>query len=99
MYDDFEFKVCELEKEMTGDEIKGKLSGWEEAPGTFTPLGDRGCRYSPDDLTSPTVYFAEDGKTIEVVTKDCFLADVEDYLCRLAQRLGCKIFTEHLEYY
>jgi hypothetical protein len=99
MYDDFNFKICELEKEMTLEEIKGRLDLWEEAPGTFTPLGDRGCRFSPDDWTFPTVYFADDGKTVEVVTKDCDLHDVEDFLCSLAQRLGCRIVTEHLEYY
>jgi hypothetical protein len=98
MYDDFNFKVCELEKDMTVDEIKKKIDGWEETQGTFTPLGDRGARFTPDDWTFPTVYFAGDGRTIEVVTKDCDMNDVDNYLCRLAQRLGCKIVTEHLEY-
>lgn len=99
MYDDFNYKVCELEKEMTVEEVKAKLNNWSDAQGTFTPLGDRGCRYTPDDWMFPTVYFAADGKTIEVVTKDCDMQDVDDYLCRLAQRLGCKIVTEYLEYY
>jgi hypothetical protein len=98
MYDDFNYKICELEKGMTVNEIKEKIDGWEEIPGTFSHLGDRGARFSPDDWTFPTVYFAGDGKTVEVVTKDCDMTDVDEYLCRLAQRLGCKIVTEYLEY-
>jgi hypothetical protein len=98
MYDDFNFKVCELEKDMTNEEIRSKLVDWSETPGVFTPLGDRGARFTPDDWSFPTVYFAEDGRTVEVVTKDCDMSDVDDYLCRLAQRLGCKIVTEYLEY-
>lgn len=98
MYDDFNYKVCELEDIKTLDEIRSKLESWEEMPGTYTTLGDRGARFSPDDWAYPTVYFATDGKTLEVVTKDCDLADVDDYLCSLSQRLGSKILTEHLEY-
>ncbi|UCG39057.1 MAG: hypothetical protein JSV00_02125, partial [bacterium] len=98
-YDDFNYKVCELERDMSLDEIKAKLDTWEEHAGTFTPLGDRGARFSPDDWAFPTVYFASDGRTIEVVTKDCDLYDVDNYLCKLAQLLGCKIVTEHLEYF
>ena len=98
MYDDFNYKVCELEKDMSVDEIKSRLGEWSEMPGTFTPLGDRGARFTPDDWTFPTVYFAGDSKTVEVVTKDCDMNDVDDYLCRLARRLGCKILTEYLEY-
>ena len=99
MYDDFNYKVCELEKAMTIEEIRSRLDAWSETPGTFTPLGDRGCRYTPDDWAFPTVYFSGDGRTVEVVTKDCDMQDVDDYLCMLAQRLGCKIVTEYLEYY
>lgn len=98
MYDDFNYKICEFEKKQTMDEIKAKLESWAEMPGTFTPLGDRGARYTPDNWSFPTIYFASDGITLEVVTKDCDLADVEDYLCGLAQLLGCKILTEYLEY-
>jgi hypothetical protein len=98
MYDDFSYKICEFEREMVLDEIKAKLESWSDMPGTYTHLGDRGARYSPDNWGFPTVYFATDKKTLEVVTKDCDLADVEDYLCSLAQLLECKIFTEHLEY-
>jgi len=98
MYDDFNYKVCELENSMSEEEIKSRLAGWTDMPGTFTPLGDRGARFTPDDWAFPTVYFSGDGKTVEVVTKDCDMNDVDDYLCRLAQRLGCKIVTEYLEY-
>jgi hypothetical protein len=98
MYDDFSYKICEFEKKMVLDEIKAKLESWSETPGTFTALGDRGARFSPDSWSLPTVYFAIDGKTLEVVTKDCDMADVDDYLCNLAQLLDCKILTEHLEY-
>jgi len=98
MYDDFSFKICEFEKIMVLDEIRAKLESWDEMPGNFTPLGDRGARYTPDNWGFPTVYFANDGRTLEVVTKDCDMADVDDYLCSLAQHLECKILTEHLEY-
>ena len=98
MYDDFSYKICEFEKKMVLDDIKVKLESWNETPGTYTPLGDRGARFSPDNWSYPTVYFATDGKTLEVVTKDCDMADVDDYLCSLAQLLECKILTEHLEY-
>ena len=98
MYDDFNYKVCELEKDMKVEQIQERLGGWAEVPGTFTPLGERGARFTPDDWTFPTVYFSTDGRTVEVVTKDCDMSDVDDYLCRLAQRLGCKIVTEYLEY-
>jgi hypothetical protein len=98
MYDDFTYKICEFEKEQILDEIKTKLEAWSEKPGTYTLMGDRGARFSPDSWSFPTVYFATDGKTLEVVTKDCDLADVEDYLCSLARVLGCKILTEYIEY-
>ncbi len=98
MYDDFNYKICELEKDMSLDEIRQKLEAWKDTPGTYTPLGDRGARFSPDRWDAPTVYFATDGRTIEVVTKDLDMQDVDDYLCRLAQLLGCKITTEYLEY-
>jgi hypothetical protein len=98
MYDDFNYKICEFEKKQLLETIKSKLESWSEVPGTYTPLGDRGARYTPDSWGLPTVYFADDGITLEVVTKDCDLADVDDYLCNLAQLLGCKILTEHLEY-
>ena len=98
MYDDLSYKICEFERKMALDEIKAKLETWNEMPGTYTPLGDRGGRYSPDNWSFPTIYFSSDGLTLEVVTKDCDLADVDDHLCNLAQLLGCKILTEHLEY-
>lgn len=98
MHDDFNFKVCEFEKRLALDEIKAKLESWSEMPGNYTPLGARGARYTPDSWGFPTVYFVNDGITLEVVTKDCDLADVDDYLCSLAQLLGCKILTEYLEY-
>jgi hypothetical protein len=98
MYEDFNFKVCEFERKLSLEEIKTRIESWSETPGTFTPLGDRGARFSPDDWTFPTVYFDTDGKTLEVVTKDCDMTDVDDYLCSLARLLECKIFTEHLEY-
>lgn len=98
MYDDFSYKICEFEEIMVLDEIKTRLESWSETPGTYTSLGDRGGRFSPDDWAFPTVYFASDGKTLEIVTKDCDLADVDDFLCNLAQFLDCKILTEHLEY-
>jgi hypothetical protein len=98
MNDDFNFKTCEFERKLDLDEIKAKLESWSEMPGNYTALGDRGGRYTPESWGFPTVYFPIDGMTVEVVTKDCDLADVDDYLCNLAQLLECKIFTEYLEY-
>jgi hypothetical protein len=98
MNDDFNFKTCEFERKLDLDEIKAKLESWSEMPGNYTALGDRGGRYTPESWGFPTVYFPTDGMTVEVVTKDCDLADVDDFLCNLAQLLECKIFTEYLEY-
>ena len=98
MHDDFSFKICEFERKLALDEIQAKLESWSEMPGNYTPLGDRGGRYTPESWGAPTVYFPTGGKTLEVVTKDCDLADVDDFLCNLAQLLECKILTEHLEY-
>jgi hypothetical protein len=99
MYDDFTFKTCELEKQLTLEQVKERLDSWEEFPGTFTPMGDRGARFSPDSWEIPTVYFPHEVNMIEVVTKDLDLHDVEDFLCKLARRLDSKIFTENLEYW
>jgi len=98
MHDDFTYKICEFEKKMDLDEIKAKLESWSEIPGNYTPLGDRGARYTPESWGFPTVYFPTDGTTLEVVTKDCDIADVDDFLCNLAQLLECKILTEYIEY-
>ena len=98
MHDDFNYKVCEFERELNLDEIRSKLESSKQMPGTFTSLGERGARFTPDSWEFPTLYFADDGITLEVVTKDCDLGDVDDYLCSLAQLLDCKILTEHLEY-
>ncbi|UCF31285.1 MAG: hypothetical protein JSV26_02375 [bacterium] len=99
MFDDFNFKVLEFERELSLEEIEGKMKTMADAPGSFTPLGDRGLRWTPDSWELPTIYFADDGKTLEVVTKDLDIGDVDDFLCQLAQVLECKILGEHLEYY
>ena len=99
MFDDFDMRVYEFEKEVPLEEVQRKLESWSEVPGSFIGLGVRGARFIPEDVSCPPVYFASDGHTIEVVTKDLDQDEVENYLCRLAQRLGCKIFSEHLEFY
>lgn len=99
MLDDFNFKVLTFEKQLSLDEIEEKLKKMEDNPGTFNRLGDRGARFVPDSWEMPTLYFALDGLTLEVVTKDLDIGDVEEYLCDLAQVLGCKILGEHLEYW
>ena len=98
MYDDFSYKICEFERKLDLNEIKAKLESWSEMPGNYTALGDRGGRYTPESWGLPTVYFPTDGMTLEVVTKDCDLADVDDFLCDLAQLLECKILSEYIEY-
>ncbi len=99
MLDDFNFKVLTFEKQLSLDEIEEKLKKMEDNPGAFNRLGDRGARFVPDSWEMPTMYFALDGLTLEVVTKDLDIGDVEEYLCDLAQVLGCKILGEHLEYW
>ncbi len=99
MLDDFSFKALAFEKQLSLDEIEEKLKKMEDNPGTFNRLGERGARFVPDSWDRPTMYFALDGVTLEVVTKDLDIGDVEEYLCDLAQVLGCKIFGEHLEYW
>ena len=99
MLDDFNFKSLEFEKELTLDHIREKMSTLTDTPGTYTPLGERGARWSPDSWELPTIYFASDGRTLEVVTKDLDIGIVDNFLCDLAQLLGCKIFSENLEYF
>ncbi|GBE15978.1 MAG TPA: hypothetical protein ENH32_03935 [Proteobacteria bacterium] len=98
MFDDFNFKVLEFEKELDLDYIRGKLEKMEDISGTYDSLGERGGRWVPDSWELPTLYFAGDGTTLEVVTKDMDIGDVENFLCKLAQTLECRIFSEHLEY-
>ena len=99
MLDDFNYKVLEFERELTLDHIREKISTIKEAPGTYTPLGERGGRWCPDSWELPTLYFMSDGKTLEVVTKDLDIGIVDNFLCDLAQALECKILSEYLEYY
>jgi hypothetical protein len=99
MLDDFNYKVLEFEKVLSLEEIKKKLETMTDTPGTYTPLGERGGRWTPDSWDLPTLYFADDGKTLEVVTKDLDIGDVDEFLCNLAQTLECKILSEHMEYY
>ncbi len=99
MLDDFSFKALTFEKQLSLDEIEEKLKKMEDNPGTFNRLGERGARFVPDSWDRPTMYFALDGLTLEVVTKDLDIGDVEEYLCDLAQVMGCKIFGEYLEYW
>ena len=98
MLDDFKFKVLEFERKLTLEEIQEKMKTMKDLPGTYTSLGERGGRWTPDNWELPTLYFATDGKTLEVVTKDLDMGDVDEFLCDLAQILECKILGEHLEY-
>ena len=99
MLDDFNFKMLEFERKLSLEDIEKKMRTMKDAPGNFTPMGDRGLRWTPDSWELPTLYFADDGITLEVVTKDMDIGDVDEFLCHLAQTLGCKILGEHLEYY
>ena len=98
MLDDFNFKVVELERVFTLEEIQEKMKNLKDCPGTYTHLGERGARWTPESWELPTIYFGSDGKTLEVLTKDMDLGDVENFLCDLAQVLECKILGEYLEY-
>lgn len=99
MLDDFNYKVLEFERVLTLEDIKRKIKTMTDAPGNFIPLGERGLRWTPDSWELPTLYFAEDGKTLEVVIKDLDIGDVEEFLCHLARALECKILGEYLEYW
>ena len=99
MLDDFNYKILEFERELTLEEIQEKIKTIKNAPGNYIPLGERGGRWVPESWELPTLYFMSDGKTLEVVMKDLDLGEVEEFLCNLAQVLGCKILGEHLEYY
>jgi hypothetical protein len=99
MLDDFNYKILEFEREMDLEEIQNKIKTMENAPGNYIPLGERGGRWTPDSWELPTIYFASDGKTLEVVMKDMDIGVVDNFLCDLAQVLNCKILGEHLEYY
>ncbi|MDF1535735.1 MAG: hypothetical protein P1S46_04430 [bacterium] len=99
MLDDFNFKILEFERKLALEEIQEKMKTLEAYPGTYTPLGERGGRWTPESWELPTLYFSSDGKTLEVVVKDMDIGDVENFLCDLAQSLGCKILGEYLEYY
>ena len=99
MLDDFNYKVLEFDRELTLEEIQNKIKTFKNAPGTYTPLGERGGRWTPESWELPTLYFMSDGKTLEVVMKDMDIGIVDIFLCDLAQVLNCKILSEHLEYY
>lgn len=98
MLDDFNYKVLEFEEALTLEHIEEKIKAMKNVPGTFIQLGARGARFIPEDREMPTLYFGSNGKTLEVVTKDMDISQVDNYLCDLAQAMGCRIFSEHLEY-
>jgi hypothetical protein len=99
MLDDFNYKILEFEREMDLEDIQNRISAMKNTPGTYIALGERGGRWTPESWELPTLYFASDGKTLEVVLKDLDLGDVDEFLCNLAQVLECKILGEHLEYF
>ncbi len=97
MNDTFDFRVLELAHPLPLEEV-GRLLAASGIPGQFAPLGPRGARFIPEDMTRPAVYFGPDGRTLEVVTKDLDLVEVEDFLCLLARALDCPIHSQHLEF-
>ena len=99
MLDDFNFKTLEFERKLSLDHIKEKIQTLKETKGIYSPLGDRGGRWTPEDWDLPTIYFSSNGLTLEVVMKDMDISIVDNFLCDLAQALECKILGEHLEYY
>jgi hypothetical protein len=92
-------KTVEFEKKLTLEEIEDKLKDTKDLEGTFNRLGERGARFVPDSWEMPTLYFAQDGRTLEIMTKDLDIGQVDELLCNLAQVLDCKILGEHQEYY
>jgi len=98
MFDDFNFRILEFERKLTLDYIRETLDKMEDVPGNYDSLGERGGRWIPESWELPTLYFPADGTTLEVITKDMDIGDVENFLCKLAQTLECRIFSEHLEF-
>jgi len=92
-------KSVEFEKELTLDEIEDKLKDAEDIEGTFNRLGERGARFVPDSWEMPTLYFAQDGRTLEIMTKDFDIGQIDELLFHLARVLDCKILGDHLEHY
>ncbi len=98
MNEDFPIKCFQLEDALPLEEIRRRLTGCKDIPGVVAVIGDQGARFIPDNPEWPATYFAENGRTLEVVVKDLDLSETEDYLCRLARVLGTMILSEHLEY-
>ena len=87
-------KTVEFEKKLTLDEIEDKLKVSEHIKGTFSRLGERGARFVPDNWEMPTLYFDRDGRTLEVMTKDLDIGQVNEIMHLLARVLGCRIVDE-----
>jgi hypothetical protein len=84
-------KTVEFEEELTLDEIEGRLKDRRGIEGTFDRLGERGARFVPDNWEMPTLYFGPDGRTLEIMTKDLDIGQLEELMARLAGALECKI--------
>lgn len=84
-------RKVEFEKTLSLDEIEEKLRDAKDIVGTFDRLGERGARFVPEDWEMPTVYFDQDGKTLEIMTKDLDIGQLDEFLGHLSRVLGCEI--------
>ena len=76
---------------LTLEEIEERLKAIDGIPGTFNRLGERGARFVPESWEVPTLYFGLDGKSLEVMTRDQDIGEIDRFLRQLAQVLECKI--------
>jgi hypothetical protein len=94
----FEYKVLQLSRPLSPAQAGERVASCPALAGQFALIGPRGARFVPDNHEWPVTFFAGDGETVEVVVKDLGLAEVEEYLCLLAQALGVPLHSETIEY-
>jgi hypothetical protein len=98
MNEGFEYKVLQLSHPLSPAQAGERVAGCPSLSGQFAAIGPRGARFVPDNTAWPVTFFAGDGETVEVVVKDLDLADVEEYLCLLAQALRSPLLSDTIEY-
>lgn len=87
-----------MDNKLTLEEIEERLKAIDGIPGTFNRLGERGARFVPESWEVPTLYFGLDGKSLEVMTRDQDIGEIDRFLRQLAQVLGSGISSENLGY-
>ena len=87
-----------MDNKLTLEEIEERLTAIDGIPGTVNRLGERGARFVPESWEVPTLYFGLDGKSLEVMTRDQDIGEIDRFLRQLAQVLGSGISSENLGY-